>query len=126
VSDELDLWLSYYNTERPHSGRYCYGKTPVQAFQDSRELAKSKDLNDVFARSNNFIAPHQAEAGAAGEQPARNNVAVGNESASGTTRMLLLKIILSHCLLKRTPVRLSSSDYILSRCNARRKGNRMM
>ena len=25
---DLDAWLEKYNRERPHSGRYCYGKTP--------------------------------------------------------------------------------------------------
>jgi transposase InsO family protein len=32
--DELqldsDLWLKQYNEERPHQGRWCYGKTPMQ------------------------------------------------------------------------------------------------
>jgi transposase InsO family protein len=26
---DLDKWLRYYNEERPHAGRYCYGKTPM-------------------------------------------------------------------------------------------------
>ena len=25
---DLDAWLESYNREPPHSGRYCYGKTP--------------------------------------------------------------------------------------------------
>src|ERR1043165_7582689 len=29
---DLDLWLAHYNEERPHSGRYCYGKTPMQTW----------------------------------------------------------------------------------------------
>ncbi len=33
---DLDIWLEYYNHERPHSGKYCYGKTPMQTFQDSK------------------------------------------------------------------------------------------
>ena len=39
---ELDEWLSYYNSERPHSGKYCYGKTPLQTFMDSKGLAVEK------------------------------------------------------------------------------------
>jgi len=39
---DLDDWLAYYNTQRPHSGKYCYGKTPMQTFTDSIELAKEK------------------------------------------------------------------------------------
>src|SRR5215203_5236608 len=42
---DLDLWLLYYNQERPHSGRYCYGKTPMQTFNESITLAKQKLLN---------------------------------------------------------------------------------
>ena len=44
---DLDEWLSYYNQERPHSGRYCFGKTPMQTFNESITLAKQKLLNQV-------------------------------------------------------------------------------
>jgi transposase InsO family protein len=39
---ELDAWVRVYNTERPHQGRWCYGKTPMQTFIDSVPLAKEK------------------------------------------------------------------------------------
>jgi len=39
---DLDAWLASYNDERPHQGRWCYGKTPMQTFTDSIELAKEK------------------------------------------------------------------------------------
>lgn len=42
---DLDAWLVKYNQERPHSGRYCYGKTPTETFEDSLPLAKDKMLN---------------------------------------------------------------------------------
>src|SRR5215203_4975197 len=42
---DLDAWLLYYNLERTHSGRYCYGKTPMQTFNESITLAKQKLLN---------------------------------------------------------------------------------
>ena len=29
---DLDDWLAEYNRTRPHSGKYCYGKTPMQTF----------------------------------------------------------------------------------------------
>jgi len=41
---DLDLWLNEYNEERPHSGKYCYGKTPMQTFLDTLPLAKAKML----------------------------------------------------------------------------------
>jgi transposase InsO family protein len=44
---DLDEWLHYYNHERPHSGRYCFGKTPMETFNESITLAKQKLLNQV-------------------------------------------------------------------------------
>jgi transposase InsO family protein len=44
---DLDEWLVYYNQERPHSGRYCYGKTPMQTFAESITLAKKKLLDQL-------------------------------------------------------------------------------
>jgi len=41
---DLDAFLRHYNTERAHQGRWCYGKTPMQTFLDSVELAKVKVL----------------------------------------------------------------------------------
>ena len=42
---DLDQWLREYNEERAHSGKYCYGKTPMQTFRDSIPLAKEKLLH---------------------------------------------------------------------------------
>jgi len=39
--------MEYYNNERPHSGRYCYGKTPMQTFLDALPLAKQKLLDEL-------------------------------------------------------------------------------
>ena len=41
---DLDAWLREYNEERPHQGRWCFGKTPMQTFKDSLALAKEKML----------------------------------------------------------------------------------
>ena len=43
---DLDTWLKDYNEERVHSGKYCFGKTPMQTFLDSMPLAKEKMLNE--------------------------------------------------------------------------------
>lgn len=45
---DLDAWLVEYNQDRPHSGRYCYGKTPMQTFEDSVPLAMDKVLNAKY------------------------------------------------------------------------------
>ena len=42
---DVDERLRKYNEDRPHSGRYCYGKTPWQTFLDSKGLALEKDLS---------------------------------------------------------------------------------
>lgn len=44
---DLDEWLQYYNNQRPHSGRYCYGKTPMETFLASKHLAKEKQINEL-------------------------------------------------------------------------------
>lgn len=47
LQTDLDEWLVYYNQQRPHSGRYCFGKTPMQTFTESITLAKQKLLNQT-------------------------------------------------------------------------------
>ena len=42
---DTDLWVKEYNQVRPHSGKHCYGKTPMQTFLDSLHIAKSKNLS---------------------------------------------------------------------------------
>jgi hypothetical protein len=39
---DLDLWLVEYNEQRPHQGRWCFGKTPMQTFLDALHMAKEK------------------------------------------------------------------------------------
>ena len=39
---DLDAWVRSYNEERPHQGRWCFGKTPMQTFADAVALAKEK------------------------------------------------------------------------------------
>ena len=39
---DLDIFLVTYNTDRPHQGRWCYGKTPMQTFVDRVPLAQSQ------------------------------------------------------------------------------------
>ena len=47
---DLDEWLREYNEHRPHSGKYCYGKTPLQTFVDSAHLAREKMLDGLHAK----------------------------------------------------------------------------
>lgn len=42
---DVDVWVDSYNRERTHSGKHCFGKTPLQAFFDSKALAIAKQLD---------------------------------------------------------------------------------
>jgi hypothetical protein len=44
LQSDLDRWIEEYNEQRPHQGRWCYGKTPMQTLSDSVALAKEKIL----------------------------------------------------------------------------------
>ena len=48
LQDDLDNWVEEYNNKRPHSGKYCFGKTPMQTFLDSLPLAKEKMLGQDY------------------------------------------------------------------------------
>ncbi len=45
IQKDADAWLQWYNAERPHSGKYCFGKSPMQTFLESKHLADEKDLD---------------------------------------------------------------------------------
>jgi transposase InsO family protein len=47
LQKDLDDWMAHYNKERAHSGRYCFGKTPMQTFFESITLAKQKMLDEL-------------------------------------------------------------------------------
>lgn len=39
---DLDDWLDFYNLNRPHSGKICKGKTPMETFLSGLEMVKEK------------------------------------------------------------------------------------
>ncbi|MEO0247944.1 MAG: hypothetical protein ABIN58_00085 [candidate division WOR-3 bacterium] len=41
---DLEPWLQEYHERRPHQGRWCNGKTPMQTFVETVWLAKEKML----------------------------------------------------------------------------------
>ncbi len=51
LQPDVDAWIASYNEERTHSGKYCYGKTPVQTFIDSAPLALVKQLDRTVPTS---------------------------------------------------------------------------
>lgn len=48
LQTDLDKWMQHYNEERTHSGRYCFGKTPMATFLESLILAKQKQLDSTL------------------------------------------------------------------------------
>ena len=42
---DLDEWMREYNEQREHSGKYCFGKTPLATFRDSAHLAQTKMID---------------------------------------------------------------------------------
>jgi transposase InsO family protein len=45
LQSDVDAWVKDYNEQRTHSGKHCFGKTPMQTFIDSRHLALEKQLD---------------------------------------------------------------------------------
>jgi transposase InsO family protein len=42
---DADEWIEHYNRERTHTGKYCYGKTPMETLLASKKLADEKMLD---------------------------------------------------------------------------------
>lgn len=47
LQQELDEWIKWYNEERTHSGKHCYGKTPWDTFIQSKHLALEKQIDQL-------------------------------------------------------------------------------
>lgn len=82
LQKDLDGWLDYYNNERTHSGKYCFGKTPMQTWQDSKHLADEKMLDTHYENIVSLPVPGEAETGSGGDQPVRNIPADRNDQGA--------------------------------------------
>jgi hypothetical protein len=49
--------MEYYNQQRTHTGKYCFGKTPMDTFLQSKYLARQKliELIDKDSNQSNFF-----------------------------------------------------------------------
>ncbi len=56
---DLDLWLNEYNEQWVHNGKYWYGKTHMQTFQDEVPLAKRKKLKEPYEQLHNPKAKYR-------------------------------------------------------------------
>ncbi|MDQ6663330.1 MAG: IS481 family transposase [Acidobacteriota bacterium] len=51
---DVDAWIVEYNENRPHSGKYCFGKTPMETFRSAKHLAQEKPLDRFFISTEGF------------------------------------------------------------------------
>jgi transposase InsO family protein len=45
LQTDVNEWLQKYNQFRPHSGKYCYGKTPMQTLSESKALVRERNIS---------------------------------------------------------------------------------
>jgi len=76
LQTDLDAWMDQYNTDRTHSGKYCYGKTPMQTFLDSKHLAEEKILDNKYL-------PDVSLASQDGLHSSDNEPAIHNQTTEG-------------------------------------------
>ena len=56
LQNDLDTWMNSYNTERTHSGKFCFGKTPMQTFIEGITVARKYQL-----QNQEKIQPNEAD-----------------------------------------------------------------
>lgn len=74
LQTDVDLWIEYYNKERPHSGKYCNGRTPWQTWNESLDLTQEKMLDSHYQKDVNLQMTGETEIGSGEDQPARDNL----------------------------------------------------
>jgi transposase InsO family protein len=45
---DLDHWIKDYNEHRTHTGKYCFGRTPWETFESSKQLAFEKMVDQNY------------------------------------------------------------------------------
>ena len=63
LQSDVDDWITEYNESRPHSGKYCFGKTPMETFRSAKHLADEKQLD-------RFMPTHSLERSLPGSEGA--------------------------------------------------------
>ncbi len=65
---DLDAWMNHYNTERTHSGNYCFGKTPMQTFIEGIAVARRYDIQQQGQHSQEGETPNISTSCATGNK----------------------------------------------------------
>lgn len=66
LQTEVDHWLQQYNNHRPHSGKHCYGKTPMQTFHDGKHIAWEKNIPSNDRACQNYGAHNLSDSALTG------------------------------------------------------------
>ena len=77
LQKDLDEWFLYYNNDRPHSGRYCFGKTPMQTFAETIHLARAKMLDLLALEQDKSSSLHSDQQTMGGENVKAYEVTAG-------------------------------------------------
>jgi len=49
LQEDVDKWIEDYNVDRTHTGKYCYGKTPLETFRDAKKIALDKMIGEMLS-----------------------------------------------------------------------------
>ena len=71
LQNDLDEWLREYNESRPHRGKYCYGKTPMQTSGIPCLLQKRKccSIATIFHTKRKYDKSSDDVVTSTGQQP---------------------------------------------------------
>ena len=78
---DVDDWIKQCNETRPHSGKYCFGKTPLKTLLESKHLADEKMLNSFVSKEGFSGTP------AVGDNAQRCDISDGIQYWPPDTRM---------------------------------------
>lgn len=56
LQEDLDNWIQEYNESRTHSGKYCFGRTPLQTLLESKHLAQEKMLDELYLTAETVVS----------------------------------------------------------------------
>jgi transposase InsO family protein len=49
LQEDLDKYIDHYNQERTHQGKRCQGRTPMETFNEGKEIYAEKNLSERMA-----------------------------------------------------------------------------
>jgi len=97
LQHDVNEWLRRYNEFRPHSGKYCYGRTPYQTFLDTKAIALEKQLgqntsllDEEKLLSNNFNESSRLALLSGHENKSQISSGADNESINNLTKNVQL------------------------------------